>query len=140
MLATVLPITGCDLIGPAPEPTPTADPLVPFITGTLALAARYDATVDAFPELAERLEPIARAHRTHAAELNRVTATEPPSPAAPPATGPSGDLDAALDALRAVEKAGLEEAIAACLAAPDDRAALLGSIAAARATHLEMLR
>jgi hypothetical protein len=42
--------------------------------------------------------------------------------------------------LRIAEKTARDEATAACLAAPADRTALLGSIVAARATHQEVLR
>jgi len=42
-------------------------------------------------------------------------------------------------ALRAAETAGQTEALSACLGAPSYRAALLGSIAAARASHLVVL-
>jgi hypothetical protein len=42
-------------------------------------------------------------------------------------------------ALRAAEQKGRTDAVAACLTAPSYRAALLGSIAACRASHLVVL-
>jgi hypothetical protein len=62
--------------------------------------------------------------------------------AASPGAAPSGapaDARGTLAALRAGEVGGRRAAAGACLAAPAERAALLGSIAAARATHAEAL-
>ncbi|WP_432836235.1 hypothetical protein [Dactylosporangium sp. CA-092794] len=50
-----------------------------------------------------------------------------------------GDQGAAVSELVALEKQGRQDAEAACLAAPSYRAALLGSIAACRAGHQEVL-
>ncbi|RKR90799.1 hypothetical protein BDK92_5180 [Micromonospora pisi] len=125
---------------------PPPDPLAVLVTNALDLAGRYDAAVVAFPELADRLGPVAQAHRAHAEELARVTRTTLPNGAATPgATGePSapatGDQKATLALLRAAETEGRQTMAKACLDAPPERAALLGSIAAARATHLEVLR
>jgi hypothetical protein len=139
--AVAIPVTGCDLLDRRPEPTPSEDPLTPLINGALDLANRYDAAIAARPDLAERLAPVAQAHRAHAAELAKVTGTPVPSPTGSPSTADLAGADAntTLTALRAAEQSGWEAAVNACLAAPDDRAALLGSIAAARATHLEVL-
>ena len=49
------------------------------------------------------------------------------------------DPAAAVVALRAAEQAGQADASTACLAATAEHAALLGSIAACRATHVEVL-
>ncbi len=49
------------------------------------------------------------------------------------------DQGAALTALRTAEQAGQADASTACLAAAAGYAALLGSIAACRATHVEVL-
>lgn len=141
------PLTGCDLFDRRPAPK-RPDPLAPLISDALDLAARYEATVAGYPDLAERLTPVAQAHRAHAAELARVAGTAVPSapaggsgtagsPAAQPSTS---DVKTALAALRAAEQQGREAIGKACLDAPERRAALLGSIAAARATHLEVLR
>jgi hypothetical protein len=138
------PLTGCDLFDKKPAPK-TPDPLTPLISDALGLAARYDAAIASYPDLAARLTPLAQAHRAHAAELARVTGAAVPSASAGAsgsATGgsPAGDAESALAALRTAEQQGREAVAKACLDAPPARAALLGSIAAARATHLEVLR
>lgn len=149
--AALLPLAaapaGCGLLDRDPDPAPEPDPIDPLITGALDLAVRYDAAVAAFPELAARLGPVAEAHRAHAEELARALGT--PLPSAPPGGGPTpsgaastagGDQGATLAALRAAEQDGRQAALDVCLAVPAGRAALVGSIAAARATHLEVLR
>lgn len=141
LAGTSASLTGCDLLDGQPEPDPTPDPLAPLITGALDLADRYASAITAGPGLADRLTPIAQAHREHAAELARVTgATLPsgsPGPTASPATGTPAQL---LATLRTAEQQGRDAAVQACAVAPAERAALLGSIAAARATHLEALK
>ncbi|MEO3743061.1 hypothetical protein [Plantactinospora sp. B5E13] len=136
-------LTGCGLFEGEPEPPPAPDPLEPMMAGALDLAARYEAAIAAFPELADRLRPVAEAHRAHATELARVIgATPPPATAAPsPASIGGGTSDAdVLRELRKAEQEGRDAAKKACTEAPADRAALVGSIAAARATHLEVVR
>lgn len=134
-------MTACDLFDGEPERPPAPDPLAPLITGALDLAGRHEAAIGAFPDLNDRLRPVAEAHRAHAAELARVTGTAMPSATAatPASTAPGGDVEAALGALRTAEQQGRDAAAKACAQAPANRAALLGSIAAARATHLEVL-
>ena len=129
--------TGCGLFGDD-EPDPTPDPLTPLISGALDLAARHEAAAASDPELAERLQPIAQAHRAHAAELARVTGTALPSGTPTSSGPPSGGTG--LAGLRGAEKQGQEAAVQACAVAPAKHAALVGSIAAARATHVEALR
>ncbi|AVT34509.1 hypothetical protein C6361_16000 [Plantactinospora sp. BC1] len=138
------PLTGCGLFGGEPDPPPEPDPLTPLIGGALDLAARHEAAIAAFPELSDRLRPVAEAHRAHAAELSRVTGTALPTATA---TAPTAGADpgaasasAALAGLREAEQQGRDAAVKACTEAPAGRAALVGSIAAARATHLEVLR
>lgn len=145
---TAAPLAACGLLDDEPDPPPPPDPLAPLISGALALAARHDATISEYPELSDRLSPIAAAHRAHAEELARITRTALPSgttgatqPSTSPGAGPAaGDVPSALAELRAAEQQGREIAADACGAAPANRAALLGSIAAARATHAEVLR
>jgi hypothetical protein len=60
-----------------------------------------------------------------------------PAASANPAVAAAADLVAGL---RAAEQAAQKTAIAACRQAPAHRAALVGSIAACRATHAEALR
>ncbi|MFI7605449.1 hypothetical protein ACIBTV_10015 [Micromonospora sp. NPDC049366] len=135
-----VPLAGCGLFDRDEGPPPAADPLHPLLDEALALAASYREAAGAVPELADRLTPIAETHESHAAELARVIGATPPSPA-PSATGtPPAGADAALAALRQAEQAARNAAVTACAAAPAERAALVGSIAAARATHLEALK
>ncbi|MEU5959994.1 hypothetical protein ABZ777_02180 [Micromonospora parva] len=137
---TVTPLTGCDLFDRDDEPTPPPDPLRPMVDESLALAAAYRASATAHPELADRLNPIAETHTAHATELARVIGVPLPSAAAAPSTAPAADPNGARAALRALEKTAQQSATAACAAAPAERAALLGSIVAARATHQEALK
>jgi hypothetical protein len=139
---------GCGLADknePAPPP-PAADPLRPALDETLALVATYDRVMLAQPGLAARLAPLAADHRAHVAELARTIGTGAPSAAGPPpsasapTTAPSTAPAAALTELRAAELAAQRNADQACRRAPATRAALLGSIAACRATHAEALR
>jgi hypothetical protein len=133
------PLAGCGLFDRDEPERP--DPLDPLLDSTVRLAARYDATIAAQPDLAERLTPLRDAHQAHAKALaqliGRPASRLSPSPAA---STPGADAATALAQLRVAEKAAQDEATAACLAAPADRTALLGSIVAARATHQEVLR
>ncbi|WP_433533417.1 hypothetical protein ACQPYA_08085 [Micromonospora sp. CA-263727] len=140
------PLTGCGLFDRDEDP-PEPDPLAPLLDESLSLAAGLRATAAAHPDLTLRLIPLAESHEAHATELARVTGSAiptgsaaPSGPAASPSGAPPVDQPAALAALRQAERAGRESAKTACAAAPAERAALLGSIAAARATHLEALR
>ncbi|MEH0840838.1 hypothetical protein V6U81_00380 [Micromonospora sp. CPCC 205711] len=135
-----VPLTGCDLFD-GDEPAPPPDPLEPLAGESGELAARHRAAVAADPGLADRLTPIADAHAAHADELRRLIGRPAPSGSAAP--GPSttaADRDTLLADLRAAEQRGRDNAVRACATAPGERAALLGSIAAARATHLEALK
>jgi hypothetical protein len=138
----VTPLTGCELLDRQSD-APPADPVAPLVASAQDLAARYDTAILAHPPLADRLRPVADAHRAHAAELARVAGITPsPASTAPSTSGPAAAVDerSVLAELRAAEQEGREAARQACLAAPADRAVLLGSIAAARASHLEVLR
>ncbi|MEV5628893.1 hypothetical protein [Micromonospora tulbaghiae] len=132
------PLTGCDLFDRDKEP-PAPDALEPLAAEALALEARYRAAATAAPALAERLTPIADAHRAHAEELRRVIGRPAPS-GTPAAAGSASAPDAVLTELRRAEQEGRTNAARACAEAPAERAALLGSIAAARATHVEALK
>lgn len=141
------PITGCGLFGDDEEKAqpPAPDPLAPLLAEALSLAGLHDAAIAAFPVLAGRLTPVAEAHREHAAALSKAINAPQPSPSAsadPSASPPppGGDAKSTLAALRSAEQKGQKSAAQACQAAPAERAALLGSIAAARATHLEVVR
>ncbi|GGJ77056.1 hypothetical protein GCM10010123_03800 [Pilimelia anulata] len=109
------------------------DPLTGLLAGTVALAALYARVIETTPALAARLAPVRAAHEAHAAALTAVIAPPTTPPAPPPGAAPT------VATLRRAERTGQRAAAAACLAAPAARATLLGEIAAARATHLEVL-
>jgi hypothetical protein len=149
-VAVAGPVTGCTWWRPDPQPPPPPDPLEPLLAGTRALAGRYDRTLAAHPELAGRLRPLHQAHLAHeGALLATIGRPELASPSPPPATGTwspplagrgiATDPVDAIGELREAERNGRREAAQACLAGPPERAALLGSITAARASHAEAL-
>ncbi len=140
---------GCDLAGARPEPL-GPDALTDFYAQAVVLADRYDATIAAHQALAARLQPLRDAHRAHVAALARELALpETPASGFPPrarataAGGPASPVPAepgaAMATLAAAEKAAARLAVDACLSAPSWRTALLGSIAACRSSHLEVL-
>ncbi|HWS31236.1 MAG TPA: hypothetical protein VN408_00685 [Actinoplanes sp.] len=131
-------LAGCGLFGDDSEPEPQPDPLQPVLDEALALAAAYDRVILATPNLAARLTPLADDHRAHAAELTRLIGAAVAS-AAPSASAPPAATDTTAT-LRKAEQTAQKTAIAACTAAPRERAMLVGSIAACRATHAEALR
>jgi hypothetical protein len=136
--AAAAPVASCGWLDGDPDPPPTPDPIAPMVAETATLAARYEVAARTQPTLAGRLTPIAAAHTAHAAELSRLTSTALPS--AMTVVSASGSPAETLDELRQAETAARDAAVAACLSAPADRAVLVGTIAAARATHLEALK
>jgi hypothetical protein len=146
--AVVGTATGCSWLDPDPPPPPPPDPLEPLLAGTRTLAARYQQALDTHPDLADRLRPLHQTHLAHEAALLAAIgrpelATPSPGSGAwsPPLDGWSvpDDPAGALAELREFEQDGQQEAARACLAAHPERAALLGSVTAARATHAEVL-
>ena len=158
-------LAGCQLGDPPPQWHPAPDRLLPLLAATIALVERYDAAIKAVPSLAERLAPLRDDHKAHVVALAReiglderaplTGVTIPPAPTpslsspgpsrAPSSPTPStftppSDPAAALAVLAADEKSAQAAAEAACLVAPSYRAALLGSIAACRASHREVLQ
>ena len=131
-------LTGCSLFDVEPEPTPEPDPLQPLLDEALALAAAYDRAAVTRPDLAERLAPLASDHRAHAAELSRVIGGGVPSAA--PSGSAAPDPGRTLPELRAAEQKAQRTATMSARTVPSDRAGLVGSIAACRATHAEALR
>lgn len=130
-------LAGCNPFAEPQDEPPPADELAGFLGATVALGDRYDTTIAAVPALAEILTPMRDAHRAHADALASALGVPVPSGGdADPA--PSG-RSAALAALAEAEKSARTEAVAACLAASVRLAPLLGSIAAARASHVEVL-
>jgi hypothetical protein len=144
VLGSAATLAGCWKPGgsrPAPAATSRAHPLAGVLAGTLALVSRYDAAIAGQPGLAARLAPLRAEHWTHVTALAAAMGRTAPSDAASPAasTGEPGDADATVAALRAAEKSAQANAVAACLTASARDAELLGSIAACRATHVEVL-
>jgi hypothetical protein len=132
---------GCGLWDRQPDPQPSTDPLDAVRLDALRLATLCDAAVVAYPDLASRLNPIREAHIAHATELARVIGAPTANPAsASPTSVPVGGAIAALAAVRAAEQEAQRTATRLCLTAPASRAALVGSIVAALATHQEVLR
>jgi hypothetical protein len=132
---------GCGLLGGEPDEPPPPDPLLPLADEAVRLAVLHKLAAADFPDRAATLSSIAEAHEAHAGELSRIMATPAPSPAGSASAGAeAGTVEDRIEALRVAEKAGYEAAVQACLATPAHRAALVGSIAAARATHLEALK
>ena len=108
-----------------------------LLAQTVALGDAYDGAISRVPSLEARLTGLRDAHRAHAEALAQVLTQ--PSPSAG-TTGSGTDPAAVLADLIDAETQGLEDARAACLGAPNRFAPLIGSIAAARACHLEVLR
>src|SRR5689334_12900309 len=84
-----LGLAGCDLGRSDPEPTPAPDPLLPFLSATVALADRYDAAVAADPSLGARLTPLRDDHRAHVRALAREIGIAAPSPSSSASAAPS---------------------------------------------------
>ncbi|MFF5080969.1 hypothetical protein ACFY36_28290 [Actinoplanes sp. NPDC000266] len=133
-------LSGCGLLGDddEPEPPKAPDPLEPLLAEAVALAAAYDQAIVGQPGLRTRLEPLAADHRTHAAEMSRLIGE--PLASGGPAPSASAGPATTVAALRQAEQAAQKTAVAACKVAAPDRAGLVGSIAACRATHAEALR
>lgn len=125
-----------------PPPTPKPHPLVGTLAGVQALVDLYGATIDAYSDLSDRLTPLLADHRAHLSAVRRAMgATDPtasPTASVSPSASVAADSDGALVALKAAEQKGRADAVAACLSAPAEYAALVGSIAACRATHVEV--
>jgi len=139
-------VAGAALAGCWPNSTrkpspPSPHPLTPALGGTQALVDRYQATIAGYPDLADRLQPLLADHQAHLAALRKAMGLPAPSASAsvPATASGAADQDAAVAALKAAEQSGRTEAVTACLAAPATHAPLLGSIAACRATHVEVL-
>ena len=141
-------LAGCTLGGSGrPQPSPSPDPLAPVLTGTQALVDLYTATVAAQPSLADRLNPLLAEHRAHVDALRAAMGLATQSSGSPSPTGaptPSAgqvpaNAAAALAAVAGAERTAQAAAVKDCLASRPEHAGLLGSIAASRACHLEVL-
>jgi hypothetical protein len=117
-----------------------------MMTGTLALIGTYTATMAAQPTLSDLLNPLLDDHRAHVDALRTAMGgpTRPPSTSASPdlpvtSASVPDDPTAALAAIHAAEQSARDSAVKDCLDAAAPYASLLGSIAASRACHLEVL-
>ncbi len=131
-------LSACGLL---PGEPPPPHPLLSTLRDIRTLLGRYERAISAHPTLAERLGPLRDNHRTHlttVAKLIGPTASQSPSPSNSVAAPP--DEESAVRELRDAERTGEEAAGRACLAARTEYAGLLGSIAACRASHREVLR
>lgn len=141
--AALTTLTACDIPkSSAATWHPAPDVLLPLLARTVALRDRYAEVLTAFPALQDRLGPFKDNHAAHVVALAREVGLDEhgPMPAASTSAGPVvQDQATALKELAGLEKAGQEDATGACLSAPSYRAALLGSIAACRAAHVEVL-
>lgn len=141
--ATGLALAGCWPASNEPAAKPGPHPLTPVLAGAVALTGRFQAAIAGFPDLAERLTPLLADHEAHVAALRQAMGTPSASASATPSGSAPASLAAdsagALAALLAAERTGQTDAVAACLAAAAEHAPLIGSIAACRATHVEVL-
>jgi hypothetical protein len=121
------------------EPAPTAPALDGFLKDTVSLGDAYDAAIVRVPALATVLTGPRDAHRAHAKAIAQAISAPSPKPG-PGASIRGTDEAAVLAALIEAETKGRDAAQDACLATSNRLAPLLGSIAAARACHLEVLQ
>jgi len=131
-------LSGCGLLAGDPPPP---HPLLGTLREIRALLWRYEAVISAHPVLAEQLGQLRDNHRAHlsaVAELIGTAAHESPSPTTGVPVSPESKT--AVGELRNAERAGQDAAARSCLAAKPEYAGVLGSIAAARASHREVLR
>jgi hypothetical protein len=137
-LAGIGSVAGCDLFGGStPDEAELSPELAALLAQTVTLGDAYDGAITRVPTLAAQLTGPRDAHRAHAEALAQALAQPTPSPGTTDGgTDPAGVLAELIDA----ETRGLEDARTACLSAPNRLAPLIGSIAAARACHLEVLR
>jgi hypothetical protein len=137
--------------------TVNSDPLGSLYTETLALITLYDQTTATAPLLGTLTGPLREEHRQHAialASLMGIAApaisagpaaagrSAQPTPVPVPAATVSADpgTAAARTILTSAETTAEDNAVTACLAAPSARSAILASIAASRASHVDALR
>ncbi len=138
--AGVVAVAGCSSDdGSSAIPAAAAAALREVAGEALDLANRYDAAISQNADQAARLTAIRDAHREHAAAIGRSLDATVAARAAPAASG-SQASGSGLKALAAAEKAAAERAVAACVTAASYHAPLLGAVAAARASHAEVLQ
>lgn len=144
--------TGCSVGQAEPEPTPPADPLQAILDDHLALRWQYRDTIDAFPEVSARLNPLLANLDAQVAALAGALALEPPDTSTPPTPSASSGSAAsgtpdpgaanptqALASLAAAEEAAVADLHPLLLATTRQRAPLVGSLIAAHTCHRELL-
>jgi hypothetical protein len=132
---------GCDLFGGAPDPSQALpNSLDSFLKDTVALGDDYDAAIGRVPALAPILTAPRDAHRAHAKALAQAISAPSPRPLTSPTVTGSAEPATVIAALVVAETKGRDAAREACLSTSNRLAPLLGSIAAARACHLEVLQ
>ncbi|GHJ49761.1 hypothetical protein Cs7R123_71030 [Catellatospora sp. TT07R-123] len=133
--------SGCGLLGGGPDTPPPPDALTGLLAGTWSLIAAYDSALTAMPDLGPLLGPLRETHRAHAEALTAVMSPRPSAQAFGPASlaPAAGDRKAVITALRTAELNGGKQAAEVCVSTTAARATLVGEIAVARATHLEVL-
>jgi hypothetical protein len=133
-------VAGCDLFGDASDADPLelTPALADLLTHTVALRDAYEAAIARAPSLTNLLSGPRDTHHIHAEALAQVLSQPTPQPA--PTSGGTADPSTVLSDLVSREREALSEAHAACLSAPGRLASLVGSIAAARACHVEVLQ
>ncbi|AOS62647.1 hypothetical protein [Actinoalloteichus hymeniacidonis] len=141
--AVALPLLAACTEPPPPEP----DVLEPLLESAEADAALAEAVVAAFPELADRVGPVAADRAAHAdalrQEIDRAVTVPPtessaapqPEPAEPPA-----DAESALVTLQEAVGQAAAQAAESTSSLSGHRAGLVGSISASCTTLGEVLR
>ena len=160
MIGAAALTSGCGLVGAGPAvPVISADPLEPLVTEKQALLDQYLAIIAAHSGLTNRLGPLRDAHRQHrdallelldarrrAALARAIPPVPGPASGDTPGTSVGDDAAGALVVLRGAERAAAASTRAACLQVTDppaqgdvdgasERVVVLGSIAAAEASH-----
>jgi hypothetical protein len=140
-------LAGCDIPLPGRRNPPKTEAMTDaelmrdVAADSLDLAARYDATIARVPDLSARLTPIRDAHRDHATALARLIGSPAPGGGAA-STGAAGSSAATTTTLKALaegERAAAGRAAIAAIQVATFHAPLVGTIAAARASHVEAL-
>ncbi|GAA1681620.1 hypothetical protein GCM10009765_33470 [Fodinicola feengrottensis] len=133
----------------APDPVTTA--LTSLLKAEQALLAGYDSAIGGHSSLADQLAGVRADHAAHVKALAALLARRDPDPDPSPSPSgqhgsvtPDGSLaggssSSARQTLAGLEKQQTTAAVAGCLIAADAEAALLASLAAAEASHLEVL-
>ncbi|MEV6524194.1 hypothetical protein AB0M43_19770 [Longispora sp. NPDC051575] len=133
-LAAAVGLAGCGLFDKQAGPPPP-NPLAGHLDATVRLAGLYEEAFAATPELADRLGAIRDDHWAHAEAV--AAAIRKPKPSR--SVAPSGSAPLGRAGLLEEEKQAAKAAYDAVLTIPGAYAALLGSIAACRATHVEVM-